>query len=135
MKYNKFAEWNEIGNDRRPVDYRYVGLDGRPVERTPRSHPYSYDEFVLFKAVDFNEMDSWVYSDRMLQQNSKAFKDAVHEVWPEKSGSQMFYDRKPEDLTRFLSLYFGKKVKLTAVLRGCNVSNGYPYWIFAYREE
>lgn len=124
----------EIGMDVRPVEYDYVGLDGKPVKCTPWTDPYSYDEFVLFKADDFNAMDSWVYSDRMLQWNRKEFEDAVHEVWPKKTGSQMFYNRKPEDITRFLSLYFGKEVKLTAVLQGCNVSNGYPYWIFAYRE-
>ena len=79
-------------------------------------------------------MDSWVYSDRMLQWDRKAFENAVHKVWPTKSENQMFYDRKPEDLNKFLNLYFGKDVTLTAVLQGCNISNGYPYWIFAYRE-
>lgn len=130
----EFAEWGGMGSDGRPVKYGYVGLDGKPVKRTPRTDPYGYDEFVIFKADDFNETDSWVYSDRMRQWDRQAFENAVHEVWPVKTGCQLFSDRKPEDLNRFLSLYFGKEVKLTAVLQGCNVSNGYPYWIFAYRE-
>lgn len=112
----------------------YLDLDGRPVKRTPRSHPYSYDDFVIYKSCDFKETDCMVYHDRMLQWDRKAFSDAAHEVWPEATGSQMFYGKTPMDINRFLNLYFGKEVKLTAVLRGCNVGNGYPYWIFAYTE-
>lgn len=130
-----FEEWYGVGMNGRPVACCYIGLDGKPVKRTPRSDPYGYDDFVLYKDEDFKETDNWVYSDRMIQWDSKAFDNAVNEVWPENPGSQMFYGKAPEELTRFLSLYFGKEVKLTAVMQGCNRASGYPYWIFAYREE
>lgn len=112
----------------------YCDLEGKPVKKTPRSHPYSYDEFVLFKSEEFDQMDCMVYSDRMLQWDRKTFSKAVREVWPDKPEGQMFSGKKPEDINRFLCLYFGKEVRLTAVLQGCNVGNGYPYWIFAYKE-
>lgn len=113
----------------------YLGLDGKPIKKTPRSHPYSYDEFVIYKSKDFKPTDCMVYHDRMLQWNRQKFGDAVREVWPKTPGSQMFSGRTPEDINKFLNLYFGKEVKLTAVLQGCNVGNGFPYWIFAYTEE
>lgn len=112
----------------------YYGLDGNPIERTPDSHHYSYDEFVVYKSEDFKPTDSMVYHDRMIQWDRKAFEDAVREVWPGKAGSQAFFKRTPADINRFLNLYFKKEVKLTAVLQGCNVSTGYPYWVFGYVE-
>ncbi len=112
----------------------YCDLNGRPMERTPWSHPYSYDEFVIFKSERFDPMDRMVYHDRMLQWDRGAFSRAVREVWPDKPHGQMFSGKEPKYINRFLDLYFGKAVELTAVLQGCNVSNGYPYWIFAYKE-
>lgn len=112
----------------------YLDLNGRPVKRTPASHPYSYDEFVIFKSERFEKTDCMVYHDRMMQWSGSAFSKAVREVWPDKPHSQMFDGKKPADINRFLNLYFGKEVELTAVLQGCNVSSGYPYWIFAYKE-
>lgn len=112
----------------------YLDLNGRPVKRTPASHPYSYDEFVIFKSERFEKTDCMVYHDRMMQWSGSAFSKAIREVWPDKPHSQMFNGKKPADINRFLNLYFGKKVELTAVLQGCNVGNGFPYWIFAYKE-
>lgn len=113
----------------------YFDLDGGPVERTPQTHPYSYEEFVVFKSPDFKEDDIAVYHDRMLQWDWGAFSKSVRTVWPDTPHSQMFGGKTPKDIERFLGLYFGKRVKLTAVLQGCNVSNGFPYWVFFYREK
>ncbi len=115
-------------------DTLYLDLNGKPVKRTPWTHPYSYDEFVLYKSEDFDPMDSMVYHDRMLQWDRDTFGKAVSKVWPEAPGSQMFSGKSPVDINKFLNLYFGKEVKLTAVLQGCNLSNGFPYWVFAYKE-
>lgn len=112
----------------------YFNLSGEPNKRTPQTHPYSYDEFVVFKSEKFDPMDCMVYHDRMLQWDRDAFSRAVRKVWPDKSHRQMFHGEKPEDINRFLNLYFGKKVELTAVLQGCDVGNGFPYWVFAYKE-
>lgn len=111
----------------------YFGLDGEPVRRTPHTHPYSYDDFVVYKSDDFDAACShWAYSDRLLGWDYGKFNSAAMEVWHNQA--QMFSGRAPEDINRFLNLYFGKEVKLTAVLQGCNASNGYPYWVFGYEE-
>ncbi len=41
----------------------------------------------------------------------------------------------PKKLSAFMTDYLGKKVKVTALAEGCNVSNGYPYWIIWFRDE
>jgi len=125
LRMNKYGEYTDI---------EYEGWDGEPVERTPVEWPYSYDAFFEWKGRDFERTDAAVYSDRLRQWDGKAFADAVHEVWPTNPGGQMFYGKNPKDVEKFLCLYFKKQVHLTGILRGCNVSNGYPYWIFAYRE-
>ena len=48
---------------------------------------------------------------------------------------QYFNNRKPKNIANFLSKYFYKEIKLTAIMEGCNVSNGYPYWIFFYEYD
>lgn len=113
----------------------YFDLDGNPVERTPHTHPYSYEEFVVFKSQDFDRKDSVVYHDRMLQWDWDAFTAAARDVWPDTPKSQMFSGKEPRDIEKFLSLYFKKNVKLTAVLQGCDISNGFPYWVFFYRKK
>lgn len=133
------------------MDGVYLDLAGNPIERTPETYPYAYDAFAVYKSEDYKETDSKVYSDRLLEWDPSAFKAAVCEVWPETPESQMFSGKKPGDIQRFLSLYLKKThssstnpyakaswdkkdIKLTAVMQGCNVGNGFPYWIFAYRE-
>lgn len=110
-----------------------IGADGKPIKRTPDKYPYSYDPFVVWKSRNFSPADSYVYSDRMMQQNHEKFADACKKVW--KNTGQMFYSREPEDIEKFLSIYFDREVELTMVMEGCNVSNGYPYWIFILKDE
>ena len=122
-----------IGIDGRPTR-GMIGIDGKPIERTPETHPYSYDPFFEYMAPEYSESDRMVYHDRMRQWDAKAFRNAVALTWPDKAENQGFYDKDPRDVEKFLGLYFGKPVHLTGVLRGCNVGNGYPYWIFCYTE-
>ena len=122
-----------IDHNGKPVPY-LIGWDGERITRTPSSHPYAYDAHFTWKSERFETTDHAVYSDRLFQWNSNKFDASVTAVWPENPGGQMFYSRNPVDIQRFLCLYFGKDVELTGVLQGCNVSNGYPYWIFAYRD-
>ena len=56
-------EYDEMGC----CGFYYFDLDGNPIERTPQTHPYSYEEFVVFKSQDFKTDDIAVYHDRMLQ--------------------------------------------------------------------
>lgn len=106
-------------------------IEGKPVERDKANWPYSYDRFVIWKG-DWSETDYAVYSDRLCQWDSKKYSECCKQVWPNSGG--LFSQKSPLDIERFLSLYFGKQIKLTGIEEGCNVSNGYPYWIFYYMD-
>lgn len=113
----------------------YLDLQGKPVDRTPKTHPYSYDAYVTYKSEEFQTTDYWVYDDRMRQWDWDKYHSAAKTVWPVNTRPHYFDGKSERDIEKFLSIFFDKKVKLTAIMKGCNVSNGYPYWIFVYREE
>lgn len=109
-------------------------IHGRPIEKTPRSYPYSFDTYCVFKSNEWSSMDSGDYSDRLLQWDSKKFATCMKEVWGERAG-QYFDNKEPKDIEKFLSLYHGKNLELTGIEKACNQWNGYPYWIFYYKDK
>jgi len=110
-----------------------IGLDGKPVRRPRWQYPYSYDAYQLYKSADFRETDAMVYSDRLWEWSPAKFRKATAAVWPKMPRRQIFEGCSPTEMQKFLRLYLGEDVKLTALYQGCNVGNGYPYWILAYR--
>lgn len=133
--YHRSIVYTQDGYKVLSHEYSYVDLQGNPVERTPETHPYSYDAYVTYKSEEFQTTDHWVYHDRMMQWDWGKYHAAAETVWPVKTCPHYFDGKNAKDIEKFLSIYFDKKVKLTAIMKGCNVSNGYPYWIFVYREE
>ena len=111
---------------------RYVDLDGKPIERTPITHPYNFDDYVEWKS-GFTKGDSAVYSDRLYQWDSKKYDECYNEIF--KKSGQYFNSNNPSGIEKFLSMYFGKEITLTAILRGCNQASGFPYWVFYYVEH
>jgi len=74
---------------------------------------------------------SAVYSDRLWDWDFKKYNRCCKEVW--NNEGQYFSNRSPESIERFLRLYNDKPdLKLVKISEGCNVGNGYPYWIFWY---
>lgn len=112
----------------------YVNLKGERVERTFWDFPYTYDPFLLWKDEDYNEQNTIsVYSDRLMHWDFEKFNECCQKVF--NNTGQYFNNRAPWDIEKFLSLYLEKEIKLTAIEESCNVSSGYPYWIFYYEEK
>jgi len=110
-----------------------VDMDGKSVERTKEEYPYSYDVYVTWKGDYNKDKGDCAYSDRLLNWDWDKYNECVMEVWGNKG--QIFYNRTPKDIEKFLSLYYDKEVKLTMIMEGCNVSNGFPYWIFFFGDK
>ncbi|MGJ0846570.1 hypothetical protein ACR77J_07770 [Tissierella praeacuta] len=110
----------------------YRNINGNEVRKNREKYLYSYDPYVIWKDDYNKETSHTVYSDRLWQWDNKRFDQCCQAVWGDKS--QHFGNRKPKDIEGFLILYFAKDIKLTAILEGCNVANGYPYWVFYYEE-
>ena len=109
----------------------YMNLDGVPVERNKIDYPYSYDPYVQWESDDNKEWDSSVYSDRLMQWDFNKFNTCCQQVFGDEG--QYFSNREPKKIEQFLSLYFEYPIKLIIIQEGCNVSNGYPYWIFHFK--
>lgn len=107
-------------------------INGNLIKRSKADYRYSYDPFVVWKG-DYNKNTSKViYSDRLRQWDSEKYTKCSLEVWG--NVGHYFDGREPEEIEKFLSLYMNNDIKLTGIEEGCNVSNGYPYWIFYYED-
>ena len=128
------AQRHHQGSAQEGRRYRLIfgGRYGRS-ERDPHRYKYSYDPYFLYRADTFNpDIMSGEYSDRMWEWDHDKFDRCVNAVWPDSRHGQCFYHDDPEDVKKFLELYFGHPVVLHGILQGCNVSSGYPYWIFVF---
>jgi hypothetical protein len=108
--------------------------------RSPSESTYGFSEYFLWRTKEvrptkpggihasYDEGISAEYSDRLREQNRDAFDRAVREVG--RSDEAM---ADPTSASRFMTVYFGKKTKVVAVARGCNVGNGFPYWIVWFK--
>lgn len=116
---------------------RYLDEDGKPVSKTPHTHPYSYDPYIVFgkpnKEVEKGYINGCVYDDRMLQSNFKKYEFLRGNILK----NSPFETCSKENLEKFLSAFNDNKIKvdLVRILKGCNVSNGYPYYVFQYHYE
>jgi hypothetical protein len=109
-----------------------MGSDGRRVTRTKQTHPWSYDEFVKWKAPGGLVEKSGTYSDRLYQQDSKKHDELCLKHFGNKG--QYWDQRSPAKIEAFLIDYLDcfEDVKLVRICEGCNQATGYPYWRFDY---
>lgn len=102
-----------------------VDLEGRPVSRTKRSHPYSYDGHVVTRTrANAKEMEC-VYTDRLAGWDSGKFRRLCREHlegyrWDNAPGRsvQAFLQDWEED----------PGLELVAVMEWCNPSSSYATW-------
>jgi len=128
---NDYIIYDDYGNF--TTNCGRVDMDGRPVNKNKEQHPYSYDAYVVWQE-DFNKFKGdCVYSDRLFQWDTEKYNESCKKVWC--NTGQYFSSRNPKDIEKFLSEYYDKEVKLTMIMEGCNVSNGFPYWIFFFENK
>jgi len=123
-----------INADGEPIPM-FTDLYGNPIEKTPYSHPYDFDQHVIWVSNKFdkNKIYSAEYSDRMLQWDIEKFERCLQEVFGNQK--QYFDDRDPKDIEKFLIKYFGHKLKLVAIEKCCYFPTGYPIWIFHFEDK
>ena len=128
-----------INGDEVPPDYgghHYYNIKDEPIRNTPTDNPYGYDAYCIYKSYDYGNTEqkdiSMVYSDRLKMWNREKYEVASKAVF----GSDIdIFPTDPQKIQTFLTIYFGKEIKLLGIEKGCNIGNGYPYWIFYYKEE
>jgi len=109
----------------------FLDLEGNPVEKNRYKYPYSYDAYVQWRGGENDQITGCVYSDRMMQWDWDKFNSLSEKHFGNRG--QMFGNRSPDKIEAFLKDYFGKpELKLIVIQECCNVSSGYPIWIFHY---
>lgn len=108
---------------------RYRFVDPNSENRTKEDWPYSYSPYFLWGEP--SDPCSAVYSDRMAQWDNAKAVAALAEVADENCRYGYWSQA---GTSKYLTAYFGKPTEAVAVAEGCNVSSGYPYWIFWYRD-
>ena len=104
---------------------------GEPI-KTKLTHPYSYDPITIWSNGKQDATGS-VYSDRLYEWDSEKYKESIKKVFGE--NGRRWDNCKPEQIEKFLTEYFGKKVALTCVTEYCNQATGYPCWRFDYKDK
>lgn len=112
-----------------------IDINGNPIDKTPRTNPYDYDSFVIFKYSNFDKnKDKAVDTDRLAEWNPDLYNDIYHRLYMKYGRNPNFIFRNRSSCSEFMSRYYNKNIEVTAVVQNCNVSNGYPYWTIYYKE-
>lgn len=106
--------------------------------RTKDEYRYNYDPFLVWAKKDSyirnTEGSHAVYSDRLLQWDYTKYNKCRREVFGNEY--QTFSGDSPDQIEKFLRLYNDNpKLELIKIAEGCNVGNGYPYWMFWYKDH
>ncbi len=105
---------------------------GNNVERTPATHPYSYDGYVTWRGGKNEEVTSTIYSDRLSQWDYKKTEELKMKHFGNKG--DWFSQRRPKAIESFLRDYTeNPNLKLIFIMEYCNQSSGYPLWRFDYK--
>ena len=119
-------DWKGYGN----VCYSgYKDWKGNSIKRTPDNYSYSYDAYVIVKNAE--KYEHTVYSDRLFQFDSGKYNKFCQKHFGNEG--QYWDNRSEEKIEAFLRDYYDKPdLRLIGIMQGCNVSNGYPYWVFMF---
>lgn len=125
MEYNIYGEFS-------PANEMYKDENGIPVKRTPITHPYSYDAHVIDgkfnKEFEKGYVNGCVYDDRLLQSDYKKY-----EALKAKYLSKCINVTTVQKLLR--EWFNNDSIIVVNVMKGCNISNGYPYYVFQYHVD
>lgn len=125
MEYNIYGDYS-------PGNEMYKDENGIPVKRTPITHPYSYDAYVIDgkfnKEFEKGYVNGCEYDDRLLQSDYKKY-EALKVKYLSK-GTNVATAQK------LLREWFNNdSIIVVNVMKGCNVSNGYPYYVFQFHVD
>jgi hypothetical protein len=134
--FGRAYSWHDDGYGKADfVDHQYLDRSGNPIERTPDTHPYSFEGYVTWRKPGFgfeDHGDSGVYTDRLSQWDYEKTR-ALQKKHFGNDGD--WWDRRPaSQIEAFLRDWEGDpELELVLVLKCCNVSSGYPLWYFEFR--
>lgn len=105
-----------------------VDEDGRPVERTKRTHPYSFDGYVVLDNRNKVKANATYHSDYIVRDDLDKWREAISKSAMK---DKRFENASVEEVEDFLrKVLENDSVKLSLMMEYCNVATGYPLWRF-----
>ncbi len=109
----------------------YIDEHGKPIKRTPQTHPYLYEGFVEKRLGPNSEATGTVYSDRLRQWDASKAKACKLIAFGRDTDNYSSFSA--EQIQTYLREYLDEpELKLILVMQYCNQSSGYPVWRFDY---
>ena len=99
---------------------------GKPVKRTKATHPWSYDGFIIFRALPNSEINSTLYTDRLKGHYPEKWDELCNKHFGE--AGDYFDHRDPEAIEAFLCDLLDKPIQIVFIMEYCNHATGYPVW-------
>ena len=120
-----------LGMDGCIYNHSYTDWEGNPTERTPDNARYTFEPYVVYKLADkYQHVD---YSDRLFQFDPDKYNELCKKHF--NNESQAWDRRDVKSIESFLRDYHDdQKLELVGVMHGCNVGNGFPYWMFMFND-
>jgi hypothetical protein len=107
----------------------YVDEHGEPIKRTPESHPYNHDGYIVARFGPNSEVNDTIYSDRLYQWDSTKHDHLCRKHFEDVA--QGWGARDPKKIEAFLRDWTEcPDLKLVFIMKYVNVSNGFPVWRF-----
>ena len=111
----------------------YKDEHGRSIKKTPQTHPYSYDGYVLHEANTDVEANNTIYTDRLSMWDYDK-KERLMQKHFAKTGD-WWNEYSPDQIEAFLRDWCDDpELKLRRVMQYCNVSSGYPLWRLDFKQ-
>lgn len=110
----------------------YYDQYGNPIERTPITHRYNYDSFLMLRQLPNEEATAGVYTDRL-------YRDYFHEIESlvlRYTGTRgQYWDKFTLDqIQNIMRDHFKRQDLLVVyVMQCCNQATGYPLWYIAIK--
>ena len=109
----------------------FVDMHGNPVACNPVTNPYNFDAYVVWRKGKNEEITHTLYSDRLIGEfTNEALSAAKKKNF--KGQGDSFDGFKPKQIEGFLSELYKKPVRMIILQKCCNLSSGYPIWIFQF---
>ena len=110
---------------------------GEPIDRTPVTHPYSFDDYILWTKPGLTRKKAIqgtgsAYSDRLFQWDPAKHDRLCKEHFGDRA--QQWGNREPAKIEAFLRDYHDDpSITLTMIVASCNQSSGFPLWAFIWK--
>lgn len=107
------------------------GRDGEPVKRTRQSHPYTFDDYLLYETEAPALANDSLYTDHMYHQEPEKYERLLRKHIS--TTSNFWEGRSPEKIQAFLRDYCDEPdLELVRVWACCDQSSGADHWQFEF---